>query len=334
MIGHQQQLPVPPPHLPQYRWRALQTSDIAAIQALSAVCAPIDKAETATSEDRIAQIFNILGDNLKTDSITAVASDNNLAGIAFFFIPPTDDEHVAYIDTLIHPAHRGTALETELLNWLEQRIRQEFKHVEDSLPQLIQTSRPDYLLDHLKILEAHGFSPIRYSYKMQRPLQTPLPEKRLPAGLSLITWDEDLDFELMQAFNEAFSEHWGLPTMNESLWREFFTAVPQFRPDLTYMVMDGDTIVGFCVNWIDGYKNDQTGVLEGWIEAIGVIPPWRHQGIAQALLVRSLNAFIEEGMERAALDVDTQNPSGALQLYEKLGFTAVKRRVTVRKQLN
>jgi ribosomal protein S18 acetylase RimI-like enzyme len=39
-------------------------------------------------------------------------------------------------------------------------------------------------------------------------------------------------------------------------------------------------------------------------------------------------------MEQAALDVDTQNPSGALQLYEKLGFTAVKRRVTLHKQIN
>jgi hypothetical protein len=38
-------------------------------------------------------------------------------------------------------------------------------------------------------------------------------------------------------------------------------------------------------------------------------------------------------MVRAALDVDTQNPSGALQLYKKLAFTAVKQNITFQKQL-
>lgn len=317
-----------------YRWRPLTRNDISAVQQLTAVTAPIDKAEAAASEERIAHIFHILGENIATDTITAVTPNNSMAAIGFFLIPPTDDEHVAFIDTLVHPDHRQHPLEDQLLDWLENRIRQEFNNLTDPLPQIIQTSRPEHLTDCLQHLQNHGFAPVRYSYKMQRPLSHPLPEKPLRRGLKLATWSEDLDFPLMQAFNEAFSEHWGLPTMNESLWREFFTAVPQFRSDLTYLAMDGDTIVGFCLNWVDKDKNRQTGIQEGWVEAIGVIPAWRQQGVAQTLLVHSLNAFIEEGMTQAALDVDTQNPSGALQLYEKLGFTAVKRRVTLQKPLN
>jgi hypothetical protein len=108
---------------------------------------------------------------------------------------------------------------------------------------------------------------------MQRPLNTPLPEKKLPRGLTLVTWAEELDFALMQAFNEAFSEHWGLPTMNESLWREYFTAVPQFRGDLTYIVLDGDTIVGFCLNWIDDDKNRKPASMKaGWKPSASSLP--------------------------------------------------------------
>jgi ribosomal protein S18 acetylase RimI-like enzyme len=38
-------------------------------------------------------------------------------------------------------------------------------------------------------------------------------------------------------------------------------------------------------------------------------------------------------MEEAALGVDTQNPSGALQLYESLGYRIVKQYLTYRKKM-
>ena len=78
---------------------------------------------------------------------------------------------------------------------------------------------------------------------------------------------------------------------------------------------------------MDEAKIEQTGVREGWIEAIGVIPEWRGRGLGSALMVQSLNDFAALGFMRAALDVDTENPTGALQLYEKLGFEAVKRTI-------
>jgi len=133
------------------------------------------------------------------------------------------------------------------------------------------------------------------------------------------------------AFNEAFRGHWGLPEMDEQLWQQFFTGVPQFRGDLTYLAMEGEKIAGFCLNWVDQVKNEQTGIQEGFIEAVGVIPQWRGRGVASALLVHTMREFLKGGMERAALDVDTQNSTGALRLYEKLGFEAVKRTITFTK---
>jgi mycothiol synthase len=91
---------------------------------------------------------------------------------------------------------------------------------------------------------------------------------------------------------------------------------------------------GFCLNWVDKPQNKQTGIGEGWIEAVGTLPAWRGQGLASALLVHSMRAFIAEGLQRAGLDVDTQNPTGALRLYEKLGFTAAKRTVIFTKNLD
>lgn len=44
------------------------------------------------------------------------------------------------------------------------------------------------------------------------------------------------------------------------------------------------------------------------------------EDLRQALIARSLKVVRDEGMEAAALDVDSDNPSGALKLYESLGY--------------
>jgi ribosomal protein S18 acetylase RimI-like enzyme len=61
--------------------------------------------------------------------------------------------------------------------------------------------------------------------------------------------------------------------------------------------------------------------------------PWRRRGLARALLVRSFAVLKKRGMAEAALGVDTNNPNGALRLYESVGFRSVKRYATYRKSL-
>jgi ribosomal protein S18 acetylase RimI-like enzyme len=39
------------------------------------------------------------------------------------------------------------------------------------------------------------------------------------------------------------------------------------------------------------------------------------------------------GMEESALSVDAENPSGALQLYQSMGFEVVRRVTSYRKEL-
>ena len=53
--------------------------------------------------------------------------------------------------------------------------------------------------------------------------------------------------------------------------------------------------------------------------------PWRRRGLARALLVQSIQMFRQMGMEEMALGVDTQNPHGALALYQSVGYHEIKR---------
>jgi ribosomal protein S18 acetylase RimI-like enzyme len=181
-------------------------------------------------------------------------------------------------------------------------------------------------MDRISLFEKHGFTAARYSYTMQRDLEKLPTAAALPPNVELLPWDPVLDGAVMHAFNVAFRGQWGVPQLTPELWREFFTGVPQFRPELSCMALAGGEVVGFCINWV-------TQPRQGWVEAVGVLPEWRGKGLASALLAHSLNAFGKAGLTRAALDVDAENPTGALRLYKKLGFEAVKEEVHFVKQL-
>lgn len=320
--------------LKSYAWRTLQHSDIPKIQETINAAVKVDRVEAGVSQEQIERIFAMLGNDVATDTLTAVADDGTLAALALVLAPPQPDEHLAMISGLVHPAHRQKGIGSAILTWMEDRARQKFSQFDDQKPQMLRTSCQDFMADRIALFEQHGLKAERYSYKMHRSLERPLPHKPLPKGLQILTWTKEQDDALREVFNEAFSDQWGLPTMTEELWKQFFVGVPQFRPDLTYLAVDGETMVGFCLNWVDEARNKQIGVGEGWIEAVGTVPAWRGQGLASALMVYSMKAFIKEGLEQAGLDVDTQNPTGALRLYEKLGFTATKRNVIFTKRLN
>ena len=86
-------------------------------------------------------------------------------------------------------------------------------------------------------------------------------------------------------------------------------------------------------NFISEEENRRYNRLRGYTEWISVRRPWRKRGLARALLARSLRMHKDLGMNEAALSVDSQNSTGALQLYESMGFRMVTRTPTYRKPL-
>lgn len=79
------------------------------------------------------------------------------------------------------------------------------------------------------------------------------------------------------------------------------------------------TPVGYVVLEI-GKKLVEAGRKVGEVSSIGVLRPYRRLGIGTALLLEGLEWLRERGMEEAMLEVDDDNPTGAIWLYEKVGF--------------
>jgi ribosomal protein S18 acetylase RimI-like enzyme len=81
-------------------------------------------------------------------------------------------------------------------------------------------------------------------------------------------------------------------------------------------------------------ENSRLGVRRGWCENISTRAAWRGKGVASALICRALHTLAGRGMTEAALGVDAMNETGALRLYETMGFRAVFREVEWRRPLD
>lgn len=62
----------------------------------------------------------------------------------------------------------------------------------------------------------------------------------------------------------------------------------------------------------------------GWVAELGVKPAWRGRGIGSAMLRRSFTSFAERGLSRVMLNVHSENPTGAVGVYERVGMRAVR----------
>jgi mycothiol synthase len=96
----------------------------------------------------------------------------------------------------------------------------------------------------------------------------------------------------------------------------------------------GDEVVGSIQAYIDFLENEEYHRRRGWTEEITTSKPWRKRGLAAALIARNLRHFKSLGLQEAALGVDTQNLSGALRLYERMGFRVTKSSTLYRKHMD
>jgi ribosomal protein S18 acetylase RimI-like enzyme len=162
---------------------------------------------------------------------------------------------------------------------------------------------------------------------MQRGFEQPIPTMDLPEGFRLLRWSPGFDETARMVINAAFSDHWASGPMSPDDWKQAISLEGTFKPQYTWLATYGEEVAGVCINRVLDIDNANKGLHAGWIGTLGVKRAYRGRGLGKALLVASMQAFAEDGYTAAGLSVDTENPTGALRLYESLGFTPVSREI-------
>jgi mycothiol synthase len=171
---------------------------------------------------------------------------------------------------------------------------------------------------------AQGYVPIRHGFEMRRFLTGLLPDHELPEGLELRPVTAEQHRAIFDADNEAFEDHWGHRAPDDADFQARFRG-PDADTSLWCVAWDGDRVAGVVMNVIFAAENAQLGIRRGWLEHVSVRRPWRGRGVAKALCSASFRVLRSRGMDEAWLGVDGENPTGALQLYEGLGFSVSRR---------
>lgn len=230
------------------------------------------------------------------------------------------------------PEWQGRGIGRALIRHAEQVLRTFAAQHPPQAPKYFQSYTQSIQLGLSNLLEQEGYQIERYFYEMVRPNLDDLPMIKFPQGIETRLAQPEDYHKIWDTLVESFKEHWGEIEHTEAdylLWLKR----PQFRPDLWQVAWDGDLPVAVVLNEHDANNDAQYNRRRGFTEDIGTLKEYRGRGIAQALIVRGLQQFKDMGLTEAELAVDAENATGALRLYEKLGYRPTKTFIAYRKPL-
>ena len=226
------------------------------------------------------------------------------------------------LEVYVHPDHRRRGLGSRLLEWAETRARESAADgtgVRADKPHQYGGAGSDRGGTLAGFAAHYGYAPYRYHFDMRRPLADPIEEIPMPDGLEVRPVLPEHYRAIWHADEEAFQDHWDTAAPVEGDYERFF-GDPEIDTSLWQIAWDGNEVAGLVINGIYRHENEKTGQQVGWVDNVATRRPWRRRGLASALIARSLRVLRDRGMEIAALGVDAENETGALQVYERHGF--------------
>ncbi|HET6261920.1 MAG TPA: GNAT family N-acetyltransferase [Chloroflexia bacterium] len=262
-----------------------------------------------------------------------------MIGFGRMWFPKPGEEPVtdAYFFLRVHPEVRDQGLEEEMLEWAEGQVRQvaQERGHKALLRAGLSDGVPEYMAYRQDVLKRNGFEPVRYWFKMARDLNEPIPEPVLPEGYTLRHTEGPSEAApWVEMFNLSFIDHWNHHDESAESHAHWLSTNPNYvkERDLVAIAPDG-TWAAFCFSMIYPEDNEARGRKEGWIDILGTRRGYRKMGLGTAMLLAGMRTLKEGGMDTAVLGVDAENPSGALRLYESVGFKQVRSSTTYSKDL-
>lgn len=244
---------------------------------------------------------------------------------------PTGYELRVTIDGGVHPHHRRTGIG----GWLFPRmVRRAEDHVAErgSFEAVVGATGPSDQPGFAALVAASGLRPDRYELLMRADLADEPPAPVLPEGYTLSGWEGVDPEELRAAHNVAFVGHPGWTPWSRQMWAQWVSGSRTHRPGLSVLVRDaaGGLAAYLQTNEWDAVAQ-RSGRRETYVAKVGTLPEHRRRGLARAMLLEALRRHRRDGVAAACLDVDSANPTGALGVYEAVGFEVRRRWTTYRR---
>jgi mycothiol synthase len=312
--------------LPGLVWRPIGRDDLPAVAALYAECEAHDANPERQSLADLEEYWDSPRSRPDEDTLLARDTDGDAVAVAWSGCSRTVTERRGvHLGGAVCPARRGEGIGGAVLRWqLAHAFAWDAATREDGYgPLVLRLYAPTGQDDVRDLATRHGLKLERYFFEMSRPLDDVTADAPPPVvpGVRLVDWDPTRGPEVHRMVDLAFHDHWGHADRTEEMWEEHVGS-HAFRAAWSVLALDEETgdVVGSAVNC--AWEQDWTaqGYTEGYTDELAVARTHRGRGIASALLTESMRRFAAAGLDAAGLGVDADNPSGALRLYEGLGY--------------
>ena len=268
--------------------------------------------ESDIDADFVRDQWSVPGVDLSEDAW--VVTDQNGTIVAHANLSP-DGEGKVKSWGVVHPEHRTRGLGAALLDRLEGRASERLLGTASAV---IHIGVTDTDTAAASLVRAHGFEHVRTFRHLQIDLdEAPRDPGEPPAGIEIRGIEPERDLRRVHAILvEAFSQEWGYRVIPFEEWVGLEVETPSYDPSLWLLATDGNEAVGALSGVVRGDR--------GWIDELGVRAPSRGRGIASALLRRAFATFASRGLARVMLNVDSENSTGAVRLYEGVGMRTLR----------
>lgn len=317
--------PIPPTGPDGVAWRPATAADVDGITDLHAAMAGVDHPDWAETREEIAEALGHSWVDLDHDTLVA-ETGGRIVAFGHVNLPDGYDSVLrVFLNGGVHPDERGRGVGRRLLDWQRRRALEMLATVTDTIPVWVLVYAESRNVAHQHLLDRSGFGLARYFLQMVRDLADPIPQPALPDDLTAVTPDDALADPILAARDSAFRDHWGSQPTSAEEWRSFWR-MPTLRRDLSVAAVDARGAVGgFVLTQVTPEDFERQGYAGAYIPLIGVVRDHRRRGVAPALIAEVLRRCRADGLEKVKLDVDAENPTGALGLYTGLGFVESSR---------
>jgi len=312
-------------------WRRLAPEDAPALARLWAAVEAVEETGEHYDAEDVAEELADPSVELSRDTVGVLGPDGEFVAWGGLRGGSREvrDLHRVWAEGAVLPGARGRGIGRELLRRQLERARELHRERHPDLPGQFCVNAYSHLDSKLALIRAAGLEPVRWWYDMRRDLATPPPAAvPVPAGLRLVPYQRERDEQVRRAHGEAFAGHWGSSAPDPERWAHWYTGAQAFRPEDSLLVLDGDEVAGYLLTYYYVAETEATGSREAWVGQLGVRPRWRHRGLGSLLLGSALARYRDAGYDRSGLNVDTGNTTGALSLYERLGYEVTRPSVT------
>jgi GNAT superfamily N-acetyltransferase len=323
------------PAIPGLAFRPFRgEADYPVMVAILDACNAADRLDFINTVEEIAWVFAHLKNCApERDMLFAEVDGETVAFSRVWWVEEGTGERLYTSLGFVHPDWRRRGLGTAMLRYNERHLRDIAGEHPAEIRKRFRAWATDTEDGAQALLAAAGYEAVRHYIMMTRPIGLPLPDAPLPAGLEVRPVEPGHVRAIWEAMWEARRDHWGYVEPTERDY-ERWTRGRLFAPELWKVAWEGEQVSGMVLNRLDEAQNEQYQRKRGYTQDVFVRRPWRRRGLARSLLAQSICMFRDLGMEETALGVDTLNPSGALGLYESLGYRQTRRHTFFGKEMD